>query len=133
MAHFIADHKLVSPVASDADGKLVQQLAATTTTEVFLLDAARTLVYRGALNDQYGLGYTKENPQHHYLRDALTAMLRGEPAELVATSAPGCALDLPSPKVVASTPVTYHRDIARIMQSNCVECHHQGGFSKWSP
>jgi len=130
---FTTDHKLVSTVASDADGKLAQQLAATTTTEVFLLDAARTLVYRGAVNDQYGLGYTKDKPQHHYLRDAVAAMLRGEPAEVVATSAPGCALDLPTQKaVVASAPVTYHRDIARILQANCVECHHQGGVGPFA-
>jgi Ca2+-binding EF-hand superfamily protein/mono/diheme cytochrome c family protein len=129
---FIADHKLVSPVASDADGKLSQQLAATTTTEVFLLDAARTLVYRGALNDQYGLGYTKDAPKHHYLRDAVAAMLSGEPAEIVATTAPGCALDLPAQKAVATAPVTYHRDIARIVQSNCVECHHQGGVGPFA-
>jgi Ca2+-binding EF-hand superfamily protein/mono/diheme cytochrome c family protein len=129
---FIADHKLVSPVAIDSDGTLSQQLAATTTTEVFLLDAARTLIYRGALNDQYGLGYTKDMPQHHYLRDAVAAMLRGEPVEVVATSAPGCALDLPAQKAIASTPVTYHRDIARILQSNCVECHHKGGVGPFA-
>ncbi|OYW29661.1 MAG: hypothetical protein B7Z47_04520, partial [Chthoniobacter sp. 12-60-6] len=111
ITQFIADHKLLSPVASDADGKLSLQLAATTTTEVFLLDAARTLVYRGALNDQYGLGYTKDAPKHHYLRDAVAAMLSGEPVETAATSAPGCALDLPAQKAVAATPVTYHRDI----------------------
>lgn len=129
---FIADHKLVSPVASDADGKLSQQLAATTTTEVFLIDAARTLVYRGALNDQYGLGYTKDAPKHHYLRDAVAAMLSGEPADIAATSAPGCALDLPAQKAVVATPVTYHRDIARILESNCVECHHKGGVGPFA-
>lgn len=132
VAKFIADHKLVSPVASDADGELSQQLAATTTTEVFLLDAARTLVYRGALNDQYGLGYSKDMPQHHYLRDAVAAMLRGEPTEVVATSAPGCALDLPTQKAVATTSVNYHRDIARILQSNCVECHRKGGVGPFA-
>ncbi|MBN8417969.1 MAG: redoxin domain-containing protein [Verrucomicrobia bacterium] len=132
ISKFITDHKLVSPVASDADGRLAQQLAATTTTEVFLLDAARTLVYRGALNDQYGLGYSKDMPQHHYLREALAAMLRGEPAELLATSAPGCALDLPAQQGVATASVTYHRDIARIMQASCVECHHQGGVGPFA-
>ena len=132
ITQFIADHKLVSLVATDADGKLARQLAATTTTEVFLLDAARTLVYRGALNDQYGLGYSKDMPQHHYLRDAVAAMLRGEPAEVVATSAPGCALDLPAQQGIASTPATYHRDIARIMQANCVECHHKGGVGPFA-
>ncbi|HRH96763.1 MAG TPA: redoxin domain-containing protein, partial [Prosthecobacter sp.] len=123
---FIAERGLKSQVALDADGKLAQTLAATTTTEVFLLDATRTLFYRGALNDQYGLGYSKEQPQHHYLRDAVAVMLSGEPAEIAATSAPGCALDLPVKNAVASTDVTYHRDIARIMQANCVECHHEG-------
>lgn len=125
---FIGDHALKSAVALDADAKLAQALAATTTTEVFLLDASRTLIYRGALNDQYGLGYTKDAPAHHYLRDAVTAMLGGAPAEVAATSAPGCALDLPAQAAVAaSTNVTYHRDVARIMQANCVECHHAGG------
>ncbi|WP_395744854.1 redoxin domain-containing protein [Prosthecobacter sp.] len=131
-ARFIAEHKLVSPVASDAAATLSQQLAATTTTEVFLLDAARTLVYRGALNDQYGLGYTKDKPQHHYLRDAVASMMKGEPPEVVATSAPGCALDLPKEKAVAATAATYHRDIARILQANCVECHHKGGVGPFA-
>lgn len=129
---FIADHGLKSAVALDADGVLAKSLAATTTTEVFLLDATRTLVYRGALNDQYGLGYSKEQPARHYLRDAVASMLRGEPAEIAATSAPGCALDLPAKTTVASTNVTYHRDIARIMQSNCVECHHSGGVGPFA-
>jgi Ca2+-binding EF-hand superfamily protein/mono/diheme cytochrome c family protein len=129
---FITDHGLKSAVALDADGVLAKALAATTTTEVFLLDSARTLVYRGALNDQYGLGYAKEQPSRHYLRDAVAAMLRGEPADIAATSAPGCALDLPAKTAVASTSVNYHRDIARIMQANCVECHHSGGVGPFA-
>ncbi len=132
IAKFINDHGLKSTVALDADGTLAQTLAATTTTEVFLLDATRTLVYRGALNDQYGLGYAKEQPAHHYLRDALASMLRGEPADITATSAPGCALDLSAKTALASSNVTYHRDIARIMQANCVECHHSGGVGPFA-
>ena len=129
---FVSDHQLTSKVVSDADARLSQTLSATTTTEVFLLDATRTLVYRGALNDQYGLGYSKEQPAHHYLRDAVAALLRGEPAEIAATSAPGCALDLPAQKAVASSNATYHRDIARILQANCVECHHSGGVGPFA-
>lgn len=129
---FITDHGLKSTVALDADGTLAQTLAATTTTEVFLLDATRTLVYRGALNDQYGLGYAKEQPAHHYLRDAVAAMLQGQPADITATSAPGCALDLPAKTALTRSKVTYHRDIARIMQANCVECHHSGGVGPFA-
>ena len=129
---FINDHELKSTVALDAHGTLTQTLAATTTTEVFLLDATRTLVYRGALNDQYGLGYAKEQPAHHYLRDAVAAMLHGQPADIAATSAPGCALDFPAKTALTSSKVTYHRDIARIIQANCVECHHSGGVGPFA-
>lgn len=129
---FVTINGLKSQVALDGDAVLARSLTATTTTEVFLLDAARTLAYRGALNDQYGLGYSKEQPSHHYLRDAVAAMLRGEPAAITATSAPGCALDLPAKAAVAATSVTYHRDVARIIQANCVECHHSGGVAPFA-
>lgn len=122
---FITTHALTSPVIHDADQRLTQALAATTTTEVFLLDAARTLFYRGAINDQYGLGYAKEKPTKTFLRDALAAMLRQEKPAIAATTAPGCALDVKKTAVVAQTAVTYHNQIARILQANCVECHRQ--------
>jgi peroxiredoxin/mono/diheme cytochrome c family protein len=131
---FAATYGLSSPVIPDAQGVLARALGAETTTEVFVLDAARTLVYRGALNDQYGLGYSKDAPTKNYLRDALAAVLRGAPPFVAATTAPGCALDLPPTAATAAraTDVTYHRDVARILQTNCVECHRQGGVAPFS-
>lgn len=132
-AKFITAHALKSLVGFDAESKLARALAATTTTEVFLLDATRTLFYRGALNDQYGLGYAKDKPARHYLRDAVAAMLADRPADIAATTAPGCALDLPQQAAPATAAdITYHRDIARIMQANCVECHHSGGVAPFA-
>ena len=49
-------HSLSGPHAIDASGDLAAELAASTTTETFILDAARTLRYRGMVDDQYGLG-----------------------------------------------------------------------------
>lgn len=134
LTQFIQAHAFQSPVALDVESKLAQSLAATTTTEVFLLDATRTLLYRGAINDQYGLGYSKDQPSHQYLRDAVTAMLASTALDVAATTAPGCALDLPkgTTAAAAATPVTYHRDIARIMQANCVECHRSGGVGPFA-
>jgi mono/diheme cytochrome c family protein len=130
---FIARHGLTSPVVADGQGALARALGATTTTEVFVLDAARTLVYRGAISDQYGLGYSKDAPTRNYLRDALGAVLRGGTPAIAATTAPGCALDLPAATATTTaTAVTYHRDVARILQTNCVECHHAGGVAPFS-
>ena len=129
---FISQHGLKSAVLHDADNALAKTLLATTTTEVFVLDAARTLVYRGAVNDQYGLGYAKENAKKTYLRDAIDATLHGDVPTLAATTAPGCALDLPKNATLAKSDVTYHNQIARILNANCVECHHNGGIAPFA-
>lgn len=132
LREFAALHGLKSPVIAGAKGGLTSALRPTTTTEVFVLDAARTLVFRGALNDQYGLGYSKPAATRHYLRDALDAVLRGERPPVEATTAPGCALELEEPQPVTAATPTYHREISRIMQAHCVECHREGGLGPFS-
>ena len=129
---FIADFGLKSPVVVDPAQTAQRALTATTSTEVFVLDSSRTLVYRGALNDQYGLGYAKDTPTKNYLREALDAVLHDSAPAIAATSAPGCALDVPNTPKAAPTSLTYHHDISRILQANCVTCHRQDGIAPFS-
>lgn len=130
---FIRRHRLASRVALDSTGTLAGVLGATTTTEVFVMDRARTLRYRGAINDQYGLGYNKPAATRTYLRDALAALLARKPIAIAATTAPGCALDVRAVTPVAgASPLTYHHQISRIIQQNCVECHHAGGLAPFT-
>src|SRR5688500_12073555 len=68
----------------DARGTLTSALRASSTTEVFVLDGALTLVYRGAVDDQYGLGYALPEPKRRFLADALDATLAGEPGQVPA-------------------------------------------------
>ena len=131
-AKYITAFGLKSPVVMDTAQTVQRTLAATTSTEVFVLDAARTLVYRGAINDQYGLGYSKDAPTKNFLRDALDAVLHDGAPAIAATSAPGCALDVPAAPKTTSTHLTYSHDISRILQSNCVTCHHQDGIAPFS-
>ena len=72
---------------------LADALGVKSTGEVFVLDAGHRLRFRGAVDDQYGLGYTKDVATRHYLRDAVDALLKGEPVQTPATSAPGCVID----------------------------------------
>jgi len=116
----------------DAEKKLSALLQSRTTTEVFLLDAARTLVYRGAFDDQYGINYNLDAPRHRYLRDAITAFLKNEAPAIQATAAPGCELDLGDAPTLSVSPVNYHRDVARILQQNCVQCHREGGIAPFA-
>jgi hypothetical protein len=113
----------------DEKGELRKALDARSTTEVFVIDSARTLIYRGAIDDQYGLGYSREAPQSEYLRAALDASLAARLPEIAATEAPGCVLERGPATVEADSAPTYHRTIARLLQRNCIECHRQGGVA----
>jgi hypothetical protein len=115
----------------DPQGALAQAVGALTTTDVIVLDAARTVVYHGAIDDQFGQGYAVEAPRHRYLADALDALLAGRQPLVTATGAPGCALEL-QPNPIAESSLTYHNRISRIVQANCIECHRENGVAPFS-
>ncbi len=129
----LAGAGLTAPYVHDRERTLAGALGARTTTEVFLVDAARTLVYRGALDDQYGISHSHEAPRRTYLRDAIASLLQGGTPAVQATAASGCELEPGSVSPLpAATPVTYHRDVARILQQNCVTCHRDGGIAPFA-
>ena len=128
----IADQKLIGAYIRDADGTLAKALGANTTGDAFVLDAQRTVVYRGAVDDRYGIGYALETAKANYLSDALDAALAGAAVKLPANDAPGCALDLSEAKAPAKPAVTFHNRISRIVQQNCQECHRTGGVGPFS-
>jgi hypothetical protein len=75
----LAGHAFTAPYVHDADRRLTTALGARTTTELFLLDRTRTLIYRGALDDQYDLARNLPEPRQPHLRRAGAALRQGEP------------------------------------------------------
>ena len=110
---------------ADRDGRIASALSVTSTTEVFIFDRARTLVYRGAIDDQYGLGYVLPEAHQHYLINALNAVFGDEQPTIASTTAPGCVVSPPVKPAMAGT-LTYHNRISRIVQLHCLECHRKG-------
>lgn len=115
----------------DSDEQLARHLGAMTTTDVLVLDPARTVVYHGAIDDQYGIGYALDAPRHTFLATALDSLLAGKTPEVSATAAPGCLLDH-EPSTAAVAGITYHNRISRIVQQNCLECHRTGGVGPFA-
>lgn len=122
------DFALTSPYALDPARRAAAALGVRSTTDCFVLDAARTLRFRGALDDRIGLGYAKEAPTRRFLRDAMEAVAAGRAPEMEATSAPGCtvAIETPPAAPAAAPRVTWHNRVSRIIDRNCTECHRDG-------
>ncbi len=110
----------------DAEGRLAAAVGATSTTDVVVLGADRTIAYHGAIDDQYGFGYALDAPRRRYLADAVATIRAGVKPPVAATEAPGCVLDGPD-GAVPTTDVTYHGRISRIVSRHCGECHRDGG------
>jgi mono/diheme cytochrome c family protein len=123
-------------VSSDDKGFLAI-FAPERTTEAFVLDEKGVLRYRGAVDDQYGIGYTKDAPSKNYLVDAIEALLAGRTPPAAATEAPGCAVEKVAGKSAApgaapSGKVTFHKDVEPILQKRCIECHRPGDIGPFS-
>jgi len=120
-----------SRLALDVDHEICRTLGAQTTADVFVLDGARTLQYRGPVDDQYGIGYAREKPRRETLRAAIESVLAGTPVKDAALWAPGCVLGLKPPRPVNPDPPptpapTWNGRVARIVQRDCQECHRPG-------
>jgi mono/diheme cytochrome c family protein len=124
--------ELSGTIFRDVNQLWQQALQARMTTDVFVLDTASTVVYHGAISDQYGVGYSKPEPTKRYLQDALQSLSEGQKPLIAATSVPGCVLEKPPVATASNAAVTYHRDVARLTQQHCVECHREGGVAPFS-
>jgi peroxiredoxin/mono/diheme cytochrome c family protein len=131
IAKAIKTHGFAGPFVHDKDGAFARAIGARTTTDAFVLDSARTVVYHGAVDDQYGIGYSLPAARTAYLAPALDAVLAGKVPTVQAIEAPGCELDL-KPAKGPATAVTFHNQVARLVQAHCVECHHKGGVAPFA-
>ncbi len=124
---WVERHGIEVPYVMDSTGELARALDARTTTDVFLLDAEGRRVYRGAIDDRVGIGYTREVARETYLEAAIDALVEGEPVPVPATWAPGCVLDLEEPE--GASELTWHGRVSRIVERRCGSCHVEGGVA----
>lgn len=73
----------------DESQAVARAYGATRTPHVFLLDSDGVLRYRGAIDDNYE---SAQAVRTHYLRDALDAVLEGQPVKVGATEEVGCTI-----------------------------------------
>lgn len=125
IAEFVQTQRIPFTVLQDPGNKIADRFMATRTPEVFVLDANRTVRYRGRIDDQFEVGLQRAEPSRHDLAIAIEEVLQGRPVEVPETKTPGCIIGRVK-TVVTSGDVTYTDQVIRILRKNCVECHRAG-------
>ena len=108
---------------------LANRLGVTRTPEVCVVDSESRIRYRGRIDDQYGIGYTKEKATKTELVAALDSILNNQDVAATTSSASGCLIGR-GPREIAKPDtdvlVTYADQVSRILQARCVSCHRAG-------
>jgi peroxiredoxin/mono/diheme cytochrome c family protein len=125
LAAYAQSHKLSFPVLKDAGNVAADQLGAVRTPEVFVLDRDRTVRYHGRIDDQHLVGRQRPAATREDLKLALEELLAGKPVSVPETTAVGCHIGR-VPKREPTGEVTYSKQISRLLQRRCVECHRAG-------
>jgi peroxiredoxin len=146
-ARHAEEYKLRVPVLKDERNVVADQFLVDRTCEALIVDGHARLRYRGAIDDQIGVGVRRAKAGRCYLAEALDAVLAGGEVETTATSVAGCVLERAQANPKASLPrvrpaapeivealkgieapvevgaVTYAADVAPIIREKCQECH----------
>jgi len=115
-------------VARDPDHTLVKRTGVTITPEAAVIGPSGRVLYRGRIDDRYvSFGVDRPSPTRRDLREALIAIVAGQPVKVPETQAIGCVLADFVPK-----PPTFAKDIAPVIFDACASCHRPGGPGPFS-
>jgi len=85
----VAERGLTFPILHDPGGKIAAEWCTQQTPRVFLMDARRTLLYRGAIDN---FKYSEDPEFIAYLEPAISQFLKGQPIVRAETASYGCAI-----------------------------------------
>ncbi|MCS7471193.1 redoxin domain-containing protein [Stieleria sp. ICT_E10.1] len=131
LAAYVHRHAIGFPMLKDPGNVVADALGATRTPEVFLIDRERTVRYHGRIDDQYGVGYSREREAEPELTRAIDQLLAGQPVTEPTTEPVGCHIGRVKP-IEATGEVTFTKHIAPIFNAHCVSCHRDGEIAPFT-
>ena len=124
MRNFVDRYDIKFPMLKDLGNVVADAVKAERTPEIFVLDSNREVRYHGRIDDEYEVGFQNGRPEKTELRDAIEQLLAGDPVTTPETKVVGCHIGRVS-KVEPTGDVTFTKQISRIFNKRCVECHRQ--------
>jgi peroxiredoxin len=128
LGHFARKHVITFPLLKDPGNRIADVFRAERTPEVFVLDSNRTVRYRGRIDDQFGVGYSRPAAKENYLVSALDELIVGKQVSTPKTEPVGCHIGRVT-KTAPTGDITYTNQVSRLMERRCVECHRDGGIA----
>lgn len=131
LAEQAREFKVSFPVLHDPDQRVAEMFRVTRTAETLLLDERRVVRYQGRIDDRFGYTHKRNQPRRRDLQEALDEVLAGELVAIPETEPVGCLITR-ARKPSDYAKVTYARDVSRIVQERCHECHRPGMIGPFS-
>lgn len=131
VSEFAKDHGISFPILKDPGNKIADQFGARRMAEVFVIDQSLQIRYRGRVDDQYQPGVTRGQPTRQDLRIALEELLAGKNVSVARTEVTGCLIGRIK-QAAANPQVTFCKQVSRVLNQHCVECHRTGEIGPFS-
>lgn len=112
------------PLLKDVGNVVADQVHAVRTPEVFLLDRDGVIQYHGRIDDQYGVGYSRDKTIDTSLANAIGELVDGKSVAEPRTDVVGCFIGRVK-KLEPTGEITYAKHISRIFNERCVSCHRE--------
>lgn len=121
------------PVLMDGSQIVARSLKITRTAEVIAISTKDwKIFYRGAIDDRLGYGTQKTKTTKNFLADALDNFHAGKKISPINTPIKGCAISFVSVSPKEGKTVSYAKEVAPLLQKNCVVCHSPGNIGPFA-
>ena len=119
------------PILKDYDNRLADLLSATRTPEIIIVSPDQRILYRGRVDNQYSPGITRAVATSQDLAIALEQIVKGQNVSPSKTAVEGCLIGRVR-KASAESAVTFTKQVSRVLDQHCVECHRADAIGPFS-
>lgn len=121
------------PILKDETQGVARHLGVKRTGETIVIRTRDwSVIYRGAIDDQWVEGAAKPAPTERYLDSALESFFAQRPIATPRTTAHGCVIHFEGGNGPDSTPVDYVKEVVPLLTAKCVSCHSPGNVGPWA-
>ncbi len=128
---FQEEYNIIFPLLFDASGDIAKRLNPKVVPQCFVLDVHNSIIYNGRIDDEYvALGKIQKNYKNLDLKNAISSASKKEKPATSFEEPIGCIFE--AWKENFPSKITYNRDIAPIINANCVNCHRPNAIAPFS-